>query len=71
LLGKNKELPTVLNASTALVAATPDSNHGPDYKDQCRTDPNEPRHGHRAGPVVLADAVWIDKTEKEYEEEVA
>jgi hypothetical protein len=71
LLGKTKELPTVLNASTAQLAATPERNHGPDYKDQCRTDPSELRHSQRAGPVVLADAVWIDQTEKEYEEEVA
>jgi uncharacterized surface protein with fasciclin (FAS1) repeats len=41
-----------------------DQKQGPDYKDQCRVDPNELRHGQEhAGPVVLADAVWIGKTE--------
>jgi uncharacterized surface protein with fasciclin (FAS1) repeats len=66
---KDEESPTAGIPDAAMplvaVAAALGPDHGPDYKDQCRMDPDD----IRAVPVLLANAVLIDNTEEDNEED--
>jgi hypothetical protein len=64
-------MPLVAAAAAAASATLDSEDHGPDYKDQCRMDPDGLRagdspHGVVAAPaVVLAKAVWIKTQDNE------